>query len=391
MLLYIFYCAAVVLRVTIEGTGYTSPDSEYYLEAARSLQDGDQFIIKDLYGLHTGQVNALTPFTAWPVGYPVLVVSVSWVSGLSLFWASKVVNLLFVGMGFLLLRHINQRYSYVLASVYGSFTVIEMYSYTWSECIFMFGCLCYVVLLYKVYSSGKAMTAYALLASAAFMFLIRYVGFFAGGVTLLFSLISWVEGRKSLSKHLFTAFVLNVAIVCSYVFHNHYIAGFNTDAQRLTTDMETPIEVLWMALKGLTVELFLIRNYYLSGIPDALTVATAVLQLIVTIYIIKVMRMQSKKVIYEMKKNLLSHIAVVVAVAYLLVLVFLRSISQFDPLNYRLLSPFTFLMLFAVVNYIVALPDSITGAKRTKYIIAIFFALSLFLNLPKKFLLSQLL
>lgn len=384
-LLYIAYCAAIILRVNAEGTGYTSPDSHYYLEAARSLRDGDRFIIRHLYGPE----GELMYFAAWPIGYPTLITVASFISGLNLFWASKLVNLLFAGLGFLILRQINRQYSFVLASIFGAFTVIEMYSYTWSECIFLFGCLYFVMLLYKAYTTGKIISAYALLATAVFLFLIRYIGFVAGGLILLLALVTWFEGRQKLSKHLFIVFILNVVFVCAYILHNYYMAGYNTDAQRLTEDMETPFQVVWLAVQGLTIELFLVRKYYLRGLPDTLTITTALIQFATGSYIVWLLHEQRKTIIEEFKKNLISHVAIVVAFAYLVVLVFLRSISQFDPPNYRLLSPFTFLMLFAAVNYIVALPDSIAGAKKSKHIIAVFFVLSLLLNLPKKFLLSQ--
>ncbi|MFD3000000.1 hypothetical protein ACFS7Z_06485 [Pontibacter toksunensis] len=391
LLLYIFYCAAIVLRVSVEGTGYLSPDSEYYLEAARSLKAGEGFFIRDLYGLHSRRTGSIAYFSAWPIGYPTLVALVSLTSGLKLFWASKFINLLFAGLGFLLMRHINRQYAFVLASVYGAFTIIEMYSYTWSECVFMFGCLCFVVLLHEVYISGKVVLVYALLATAIFMFLIRYIGFFSGGLILLLALLTWLDDRKSVSRHLLIAFGLNLLFVCIYVLHNYYVAGYNTDAQRLTENMERPAEVFFMAIKGLVIELFIIRKYYLNGSPGILTVATAVLQFSVIGYIWKLLRAESNRVTGAIKCNTLSHIAILVAFAYLLVLVYLRTISQFDSLDYRLLSPFTFIMLFAVVNYIVALPDQLKGVRFAKLLIFSFFLVSVLLNLPKQYLLSLLL
>jgi hypothetical protein len=387
LLLYIAYCGAIVLRVNIEGTGYTSPDSEYYLEAARSLRDGEGFVIRDLYGLHRGVVDAKVYFAQWPIGYPTLIATTSLASGLDLFWSSKFVNLLFAGLGFLIMRHISRAYSFILASIYGSFTIIEMYSYSWSECIFIFGCLGLTTWLYKIYKTGNTSIAYVLIIIAGFMFLTRYIGFFSGGLILLFALVTWFEGRRNLSLHLFVGFGLNVLFVLGYVLFNYYMAGYNTDTQRLTQDMEGPIEVIRMTLKGLTIELFLIKNYYLKGMPDALTIITFTLQIAITGYIWFLLR-KNAIVLDSFKNNTLSHIAIVTAVAYLAVLVFLRSISQFDPPNYRLLSPFTFLILFAIVNYVVALPEQATGAKRAKYMLGLFFATSLILNLPKKFLLS---
>jgi hypothetical protein len=65
--------------------------------------------------------------------------------------------------------------------------------------------------------------------------------------------------------------------------------------------------------------------------------------------------------------------------------------SQFDPINYRLLSPFTFLVLFAAVNYVVALPTQSKALARAKVLIFCFFGVSLLLNLPKEYILSKLL
>ncbi|MFD2514129.1 hypothetical protein ACFSRY_09650 [Pontibacter locisalis] len=390
LLFFVACCAAVVLRVHVEATGYISPDSEYYLEAARSFMAGEKFIIRDLYGLHRGIVDAKVYFAQWPIGYPFLIASVSWVSGLNLFWASKAVNLLFAGLGFCLMRYLNRAYSFVLASVYAAFTVLEMYSYTWSECVFLFGCLLFVVLLYKIYTTSNLLLVYLLLAVAGFLFLNRYIGFFVGGLTLMLAILTRLENRKNLSNHLFTAFLLNVAFVWGYVLSNYQIAGYDTDAQRLTADMESPPEVIWMSLKGLTIELFLIRKYYLQNTIDALTLILMALQLSVFGYILYSLRKQTNAITAAFKGNLLSHLAILTASAYLVVLVFLRTISQFDPPNYRLLSPFTFLMLFAVVNYVVALPDGINGAKRAKYVLFVFFLLSLLMNLPKVYLLSKL-
>ncbi len=389
-LFYVAFCAAVILRVSVESTGYTSPDSEYYLEAARSFKAGENFIIRDLYAPLKDGKNSYVYFVYWPVGYPILIALSSWVSGLNLFWASKAVNLFFAGLGFLLMRYINREYAFVLASVYAAFTVLEIYSYTWSECVFIFGCLSFSVLLYKVYITGSIPLVYLLLAVAAFMFLNRYIGFFAGGIIFLLAIITRIEGRKQLSNHLLIVFILNVAVVWGYMLNNYLLAGYNTNAQRLTKHMESPMEVIWMAIKGLVIELFIARKYYLRGHIDSLTMAAAAIQISVFGYIGWLLKQQLNAVTIAVKRNLLSHTAILVAFTYLVVLVFLRSISQFDPPNYRLLSPFTFLMLFAFANYIVALPDQIKGVKQAKYILFTFFIFSLLLNLPKEHIIKQL-
>lgn len=389
LLLYIAVCAAILLRVSIESTGYTSPDSEYYMEAARSLSEGERFYIHDLYGLHTGDATAKAHFTAWPVGYPILIYLASWLSQLDLFWASKLLNLLFIGFGFLLIRHINRQYSYVLASIFCAFTIIEVYSYTWSEGIFIFGCLCFAYLMATIYNGKQSKkTITWLLGITIFMFVVRYIGIFTVGFLVLAAAFYWLRREYATSKKLLLVlFILSVSIG-AYLARNYHLIGHPTGIARIHTEMESIGEIAVMTIKSLAGEFFLIRRYYFTGAPDLLTWITMALQLPVLFFIGKAIRNQGSPW-EELRKNALSHICLLTALLYLVLLVLLRSVSQFDPINYRLLSPFTFLVLFAAVHYIVALPEKSKALVRAKVLIFCFFVISLLLNLPKEYLVSK--
>lgn len=390
-LLYITLCAAILLRVSVESTGYTSPDSEYYMEAARSLRDGERFYIHDLYGLHTGNASAKAHFTAWPVGYPTLIYLVSWLSHLDLFWASKLLNLLFIGFGFLLMRHINRQYSYVLASIYGAFTIIEVYSYTWSEGVFIFGCLYLAYLMATIYNGKQSKKAFTLLLGiTTFMFVVRYIGIFTVGFLALAAAYYWLRREYAICKKLLLVLLILSISIGAYLARNYYLVGHPTGIERIHTEMESIGEIAVMTIKSVAGEFFLIRRYYFTGTPDLLTWITIALQLPVIFFIGKVLRSQGS-LMEEVRKNTLSHCCLLAALLYLALLVLLRSISQFDPINYRLLSPFTFLVLFAAVNYIVAIPAQSKVLVRVKVLIFCFFAASLLLNLPKEYLVSNLL
>jgi hypothetical protein len=148
-------------------------------------------------------------------------------------------------------------------------------------------------------------------------------------------------------------------------------------------------ESIWLTFKGLLIELFLIRNYYFKGAIDALTLTTTGFQIAVTWYLIRLLKPQRAKILRAVKQNNFSVIAFLIAVVYLAVLLLLRSISPFDPPDFRLLAPFTFLMLFAIIYSIVSLPDTMKGATQAKYLLFVFFILSMLLNLPKAFILSH--
>ncbi|WP_345159763.1 hypothetical protein [Pontibacter saemangeumensis] len=391
LLLYAAVCAAILLRVSIESTGYTSPDSEYYMEAARSLREGEQFYIHDLYGLHTGDASAKAYFTAWPVGYPTLIYMASWLSRLDLFWASKLLNLLFIGFGFLLMRHINRQYAFVLASIYGAFSIIEMYSYTWSEGVFIYGCLCFAYLMATIYNGKQSKTAFILLLGiSAFIFVVRYIGIFTVGFLALATVYYWLRREHATSNKLLLVLLILCIFIGAYLGRNYYLIGHPTGIARIHTEMESIGEIAAMTIKSLAGEFFLIRRYYFTGTPDLLTWATIALQLPVLFIIGRALRSQGS-LIKELRKNTLSHSCLLAALLYLALLVFLRSFSQFDPINYRLLSPFTFLVLFAAVHYVVALPEKSKALVRAKVLIFCFFVISLLLNLPKEYLLGKLL
>ncbi|TXK51979.1 hypothetical protein FVR03_02540 [Pontibacter qinzhouensis] len=391
LLLYIAVCATIVLRVSVEVTGYMSPDSDYYLEAASSLKNGHGVYIRDLYapqGPFTP--NKRIPFTAWPIGYPFLIFVVSELTPLDIFWAGKTVNLLFIGLAFLLIRHIQREHSYIIASIFGAFTILEVSSYTWSESIFMIGLLYLCYIFTNIYvDKNRSFSMLKILLASIFIFLIRYIGIIAAGaIFLAFVYYFWYNKDSKTSKHFLYVLLTLSLFISLYLCTNYYIAGYNTDVQRLTKEMESFPEVVWMALKGLAGELFLLRRYYFNGFPDWLTIAAASFQLILFYMIYSSLRKQ-RGIWQEFQKNIFSHMCLLMAGLYLLLLISLRSISQFDPINYRLLSPFTFLMLTGVIHYIVALPDHHTDIKKAKHLILALFLISLIINLPKEYILGK--
>ncbi len=362
------------------------------MEAATSLKNGNGLYINDLYNLHaTNTPSVRIPFTAWPIGYPVLIYLMSKAIHLDVFWAGKAVNLLFIGLSFLLLRQINRQSSYIIASIYGAFTILEVSSYTWSESIFMFGLLCFIYAAENIYSAPNKLKNFLLLLCATlFMFLIRYIGIVAVGAIGLAVLFFWRSKEYKTSLRLLYVLLVACLLIGIYLFRNYLLIGHPTGIPRLTKEMEGPGEIAMMVLKGLGGELFLIRRYYFNGLPDWLTLTAAGVHLLV-LYLIYSNLRKHKEIWPEIKKNYFSHLSLIMAGLYLFLLIVLRSISQFDPTNYRLLSPFTFLVLIGAVHYVAALPDLYPNIRKAKHYLLLLFVFSLLLNLPKAFIVSKLL
>jgi hypothetical protein len=389
--LYMAICAAIVLRVSVETTGYTSPDSEFYLELAQNLKDGRGFYMSNEYPIPAVKTpENQVYFSAWPVGYPVLVFLVSEASRLDVFWASKVVNLLLLGLGLLLLRQVNRPYAFIPGSVYCAFTMLEIHSYTWSEAAFMSGLLCFVYLMTNILKGENInQNILLLLFACMYLFLIRYIGAFAIGLVALAAVYLWHQKRMGTAKKLLLVFLSLCLFEGLYFGMNYLQTGSFSGGDRLARETEHPGQLALLFTQGIVNELLLIRHYNFKAAPDTLLIFTIILQVTVVYFVLRALK-ACKDTREALKKNLFSQLCLITAGFYLLSLAILRSLSPFD-FDFRLLSPFTYLLLIGLVHYVVVLPDSDKKIYRAKWLIFFFFLLSLLLNLPKQYLLQRLL
>ncbi|RDV12583.1 hypothetical protein DXT99_22735 [Pontibacter diazotrophicus] len=382
LLLYIAVCAVILFRVNVEATGYLTPDSESYLELAQNLKNGKGFY---LYEASTAEE---TFFSVWPVGYPVLIYFVSAVTSLDVFWASKVLNLLLVGLGFLLLRQINRKYSYILASVYCSYTLLEVYSFTWSEAPFLLGLLYLCYLVNKVILGDDTTKNILLLfLTCVFLFLMRYIGAFSFSVPALLACFCYYKQRRRTAIKLLVVFFLLMAVTGLYLFMNYSLSGYATGFDRLEAETESVRAFAGMMAEGLLNELLIIRKFRMGNQPDYLLYLTILLQLAVTAIIIA--KLKRHYLLEQLKNDSFSLACFIVALLYLAAIVFLRSFSHFDDLDYRLLAPFSFLFWIGMLHLLVSLPDNIRSTVQAKNIAFVFFMISLLLNLPKQYILEK--
>lgn len=384
--LFAIIAAIIILRVSVEKTGYRSPDSRYYLEVSQNILDG-----KGFYGSNVNLLPDIrTPdnqmyFAVWPLGYPLLIVGVAFVFSLSVFWASKVVNIVFLGLCFFLFRKINKEKAYLLALLLYSFTFIQVFSFTWSEGPFLFGLLWFGYVLQQFLINNKLSLLFQIFCSCLFLFLLRYIGAFSflmvGGLSL------WLFLKKNYAaaiKVLLVVLLLSI-IAALYLYNNYLQTGFITGINRLDANAESLKTFFRYLMVGLFNELFIIRKYYIKVKPDLVFLIELAFQLIMgaIVYI----RFLKDKEITNSNQDYFSIILGVTGFTYLLVLIVLRWFAPFDPFDYRLLAPFSFCMYTAAILFLIQ-PNRVSGyAGSYKYII-ILFSVALLFNLPKRYLLE---
>lgn len=384
LLLYLVTAAIILFKIQAEGTGYISPDSKHYLGLAQNLKDGHGFYVLNQ------EADSRVYFSTWPVGYPILIYLFSELSTLDVYWSSKLLNLLLLAVGFVFLRQLNRPYAFILASIYGAYTFMEVYSFTWSEAPFLLLVLLLAGIVHQILQGQESVKKFALLfATYLWLFLIRYIGAFSFAVPALLGLYFAFKGRYIPSLYLLASSILLAILAGTYLYVNYNLSGFATGFDRLEDETESFSAFAAMLFKGLLNEFLIIREYRPQNQPDYLLYATAVIQLAVLTFI--VVKVKRHYVFWqELKQNSFSMICIGMAFLYLAAILAMRFVSHFDALDYRLLAPFSFPLFVALIYALVSLPDKHKDIVQAKYVLFAFFLLSLFLNLPKKFILQQL-
>ncbi|MEZ4905953.1 MAG: hypothetical protein R2822_31400 [Spirosomataceae bacterium] len=127
---FLLICAVVFWKLHQNPAYFLTPDSHYYLRAAQNLLDGRGYLI-----VFEGKE---TFCAIWPVGYPALIALVSFCTSLSLEISSKILNLMALGGCFWLIYQRFGEKAWFVALAFMSTSLVQLYSNTWSETVFLF-------------------------------------------------------------------------------------------------------------------------------------------------------------------------------------------------------------------------------------------------------------
>ncbi len=403
-LLFLLFVPVLLMRMNVESTRYCSPDSDYYLEVSRNILAGEGFTGPKVfdYNAETHQLIPLyaeTPFghpdqyekhffAVWPLGYPISIVAVSALTSLEPLWASKLLNILLLAADFYLLYLIFAGSSYFPLYYFGSFTMLEICSYTWSENLFLPFFFLFILTIKRIHQSEKLVWKYILLFALSLigMCLARYASviFFFAGLTLM--LWYYFKKETTKTKSLFWGLALGSLGVGAYLFNNYLQCGYLTGMPRVNTQDFTAYELIQRFFLGIFNQLHIIKQYRFSGTADMLLyLFTTGLQLALMIYIAFLIFFRSPdKPVKESNKLL-----VYTGFLYLIFLTYMTFTSTIDPFDYRTLIPFSFPVFIAVFN---ETEERLKAGKHQKAIVLtkLFFIMSLLLNLPKKHILDLL-
>lgn len=381
LLLYIIITSTIAIRIKAEATGYISPDSKFYLKTASNIVEGKGPITPNTYPFDSTTPESYTAI--WPVGYPTLIASVALLSGLEVSLSSKVVNVIFLGFIFILLYRWFGESSPYSALYFCSFSLLEIYSYSWSEGAFIF------FLLWAIYTTemiirGKNSKTRLITLSLCMVLMVflRYAGLIYLFYLCFLAVFLFSKKRFALMKKLIRCISISSFFIMAYLLINYlYSGGFFGSAPRIFPEKEGFIEFTILLGKGLLNEFLIIRNFYWTW--DIIFILTLVVQIAVCLYLLK-----NRKLIWlRSKGDFNGNIAIGSGLFYLIFIVVLRKLSPFESFDYRILAPFSvpiFISLLSRLDF----RDQASRFLSHKTILVAFFIFSLIMNLPKQYILK---
>ncbi|GAB4074281.1 hypothetical protein GCM10028778_17840 [Barrientosiimonas marina] len=338
-LFFLVYSAALLVRAALDPDGFLSSDSAHYLQLAQSILNGD--------GLSTANyVDGMsTYFATWPVGYPVLIALTAFISGLGVFWAAKVVNIICLGLCFLLLQRLFRGRSAVLALVFSISTISSLFVRTWSEVPFLFGLLWLVFGLTRFIQTEKRGYIAHLFFASLWLFFMRYIGLIGAGIVGLVGFYYLVRRRW---KPMLLCWVSGSAVLAIggfYLLVNWAKTGLFTGMERIPR-RDTAAEFVTMLRDGVLSELDLF-SVEMNGslLASVVLVVLALVLFVRPRYILRLFRLPREQ-------WLVPGLCLFVGAVYFTGIVAMRWSAFFDPFNFRLLGPATFMLALALVSWI---------------------------------------
>lgn len=341
ILIFLLLLISSSIKSYFNSSGYLSPDSIEYLSLAQNLLDNNSFYM-------TAPNSEVEFFAIWPVGYPLLIFLVSKLTGFSVFLASKFLNIFLLGVFIWSFRKIFNKNAYLYGLIFFFASFIQIYSYSWSEsifilCLFWFSRSIYLLIMnldsgFKVYIS--------ILVSSLSMFLFRYIGSFSFCVIGLLGLYYFfIKKEKKRSIYLLAITIFNILFMSAYLYHNYLETGFYTGQMR-SFDTQSSSQIIVMLVKSIISIIMVFSNH---------VIWKDIAFLIFQVLILCVLIVKYRKTIFKEKGDRstveFSLVFLIIGLLYLISIASLSCASYVEELNYRLLAPGSFLIFIALINY----------------------------------------
>ena len=227
VVLFLSVSLSIILHSYVFGY-YISPDSTNYMHEALALLSGHGFNM-------LGPNGGYSYFSHFPIGYPLCIALVTFLTQTNVYLASKILTLLTVLLIHIIFYYRFKSNAWVFCLITINYQFLNViFRYTWSEQLFILGLIWLAFSVYDIMSkqTPNVLNYLSLGLSAVFVFMIRYLGGFSIGVIGLLGLVlgyQYLHTRTKidLKKVIFTFGTCAFSSLCIglYLLHNYIHTG----------------------------------------------------------------------------------------------------------------------------------------------------------------------
>lgn len=343
LVLFTGMVSVVVLRSIFDAYGQLQNDSYYYLRMAYSLVDsGPPLLIHGHYQ------------TTWPPGLPALIAGIIAVSGeyIGLFWASKAANILLLSGALLLLWFRFREDAPAYAALFALAPPLMLFSQTLSEPPFIVGMLAFVLLLERGLQQKSPMLLFGAGLFPLLLFMLRYIGLFALGITLPVALILLMMGFRREAGSLGAGSLLSIMMMGGWFYLSHQLTGLTTGIER-TPAPHTPLEGLYHLIRALGDELNLL--HVLGNQQPLLFGITLLMQAALLLWLWQSWKKRKLKAAQPV--SLFTLLCGVTALLYFTAIALVHIIFGMYSFFYRQVSPASLLLLAGLLHFLLGMQD----------------------------------
>ncbi len=348
-------CIFILLFTQHSGIG-VSPDSVVYLSTATNIRD--HFSFTDFNNL---------PLVDFPLGYPSLLALMAFLTGSSVISVVPVLNCFLFSGVIIMTSVIIQGYQKTSALYKACFLallacspfLLEIYSMLWSETFFLFLIMLFVVLMHKYFRNSSGINLLWVAAVAALAFVTRYAGITLLGVGLFLILFNGELPIVKKIKHLLLFVGVGCSLAVANLIRNNNVSGNITGVRE-------------KALRSLSDNFLQIGATISEWLPFTRSHETAATVLFILI-LLSGMLILLYHILQQQYFTTYETIIACFFVVYAVFILTIATISRFENLTSRLLSPLYIPMLLIASSWVISFVKRSVGVKKYLLLIILLF------------------
>ena len=346
MLVIIMVCVTInILSRAYFDMSFISSDSAHYLRAAREILRGNGF------NVYPGW------FAGWPIGYPVLIALVAFITRTEIYLASKILSIIIIWIIGILLYKRFGRLAWIYSLVMLNVGFRYIFYYTWSETVFILGLFLLAFTVVDIITTDEALVSQYIRLTfiVLLLFMTRYIGAFALMIVGLLWLGNLGTALKNKCKlALLRLLYLSVSGIFSLVFISVYLltnlnkTGYIAGIPRVPGG---PMRELFLDLfRAMMIEMDFAFDTFFS-------IGSARLALLLWFVLIGFMWhgiSKNKDAILNREKDIITTLCfILIGIIYLAAIIVMRFVSYFDDFGFRLLFPGTAMLFIGFISLLV--------------------------------------